>query len=99
MLIAALALTRNSYALGVDFVDGRFAAFHREMAARERTLGECRDQARTSCEIEAIRTKPASFFVLDISADPNDWVNVAYARYFGLTEVRLSAPDSSHVRY
>jgi hypothetical protein len=99
LLVAALALTRNSYALGVDFVDGRFGAFHREMAARERALGECRDLARTSCEIEPIRTRPASFFVLDVSADPNDWVNVAYARYFGVAEVRLSAPDSSHVRH
>jgi hypothetical protein len=99
LLLSALALTRNSYALGLDFVDGRFAAFHREMEARERTLGECRDAERTICEIPAVRTKPASFFVLDISADPHDWVNVAYARYFGLAEVRLSPADSSHVRY
>jgi uncharacterized protein DUF6056 len=99
LLLVALALTRNSYALGLDFVEGRFAAFHREMEARERTLRQCRDAARTSCEIEAIRTKPASFFVLDISPDPHDWVNVAYARYFGLAEVRLSPTTSSHVRY
>jgi hypothetical protein len=98
LLFAALALTRNSYALGVDFVDGRFQAFHREMAAREQALGECRASARTICEIGAIRTRPASFFVLDISADSHDWVNVAYARYFGLDEVRLISTDASHVR-
>jgi hypothetical protein len=98
LLLAALALTHNSYALGLDFVNGRFAAFDREMAARERALNACRDERRASCEIEAIRTRPASFFVLDISSDPNDWVNVAYARYFGLAEVRLSTPDTNHVR-
>jgi hypothetical protein len=99
VLLAALALTGNSYALGLDFFEGRFAAFDREMKARERALAACRDAAESSCALEAIHAKPASFFVLDASANPQDWVNVAYARYFGLAEVRLNAADPGDVRH
>jgi hypothetical protein len=100
LLLASLALTHNSYALGSDFVSGRFAAFDREMLERERALRDCRDTSRTTCDIAAIRAIPASFFVLDIAPAARDWVNVAYARYFGLSEVRLRPDDfSSHVRY
>jgi hypothetical protein len=98
VLLAALALTRNSYALGLDFFEGRFTAFDREMTVRERTLDACRRASTATCAIDAIHAKPASFFILDVSADPHDWVNVAYARYFGLAEVRLSPADSSDVR-
>jgi hypothetical protein len=99
MLVVALALTHNSYSLGLDFFEGRFTAFDREMKVRERTLAACRDAAAPTCAIAAIHTKPASFFVLDVSANPQDWVNVAYARYFRLAEVRLSAADPGDVRH
>jgi hypothetical protein len=99
MLVVALALTHNSYALGLDFFEGRFTAFDREMKARERALAACRDAAESTCAIEAIHTKPASFFVLDVSANPHDWVNVAYARYFRLAEVRLSPAEAGDVRH
>jgi hypothetical protein len=98
VLLAALALTRNSYALGLDFFEGRFTAFDRGMTVRERTLDACRRASAMTCAIDALHAKPASFFILDISADTRDWVNVAYARYFGLAEVRLSPADSSDVR-
>jgi hypothetical protein len=99
MLVVALALTHNSYSLGLDFFEGRFTAFDREMKARERTLAACRDAAEPTCAIAAIHAKPASFFILDVSANPQDWVNVAYARYFRLAEVRLSAADPGDVRH
>ena len=56
------------------------------MLERERALRDCRDTSRTTCDIAAIRAIPASFFVLDIAPAARDWVNVAYARYFGLSE-------------
>jgi hypothetical protein len=91
LLLASLALTHNSYGVGADLVAGRFAAFDREMLERESTLRGCREARGANCAIEAVRTIPASFFVLDISRDARDWVNVAYARYFGLAAVRLNA--------
>jgi hypothetical protein len=99
MLVVVLGLTHNSYALGLDFFEGRFTAFDREMKARERVLAACRDAAESACAIGVIHAKPASFFVLDVSANPQDWVNVAYARFFRLAEVRLSAADPGDVRH
>lgn len=89
LLLAALALTRNSYALGSDFVSGRLAGFDLEMDRRYAALRACQERGDRTCVIEPIQNKPASFVVLDVSADPSDYVNVAYARYFGLAEVRL----------
>jgi hypothetical protein len=65
------------------------------MQARDRALRECRELGRTSCEIEPVRAVPASFFVLDAAENPHDWVNVAYARFYGLAEVRLKPRSPS----
>ncbi len=100
LLVISLAFTRNTYAIGSDFVTGRFRQFDQEMQERQRALRECRDLERTTCDIDPIRTVPASFFVLDVAENPDDWVNVAYARYSGLAQVRLRRPFiGDHVRY
>ena len=100
LLVVSLGLARNSYALGEDLARGRLASFDREMSERDRALRECRLTGQRPCDIAAIQTVPASFFVLDVSADPRDWVNVAYARYYGLSEVRLGPHGSiDHVRH
>ena len=93
LLVAALALTGNSYALDLDLVSGRLAGFDRELTGRDAALGACRDRGERICGVAPIRHRPASFFVLDISADPHDWVNVAYAGYFAVGEVRLDAAE------
>jgi hypothetical protein len=100
MLLLSLALTQNSYRVGADWLSGRFARFDREMRERDRMLRGCHQAGGASCEIDPISMVPDSFFVLDISANPRDWVNVAYARYYRLTEVRLrpGAPVQ-HVRH
>jgi len=37
---------------------------------------------------------------MDISVNPHDWVNVAYARYYRLAQVRMRGADSGdHVRH
>ena len=93
LLIAALALTGNSYALGLDLISARLADFDREQTRRRAALQACRERGEPTCIIGPVQTKPASFFVLDISSDPHDFVNVAYARYFGIAAVRLGTPE------
>jgi len=94
LLLVSLACTRNSYGLGLDIIGGRFAAYDREMQQREAALRACHDARAPVCALPPIHTRPASFFVLDISADPRDWVNLAYANYFGVGEVRLAPAGS-----
>ena len=66
---------------------------------RDLALPVAWERTLTSLLVVLFLLIPASFFVLDISADSRDWVNVAYARYFGLARVRSMPPDGSpHVR-
>jgi hypothetical protein len=100
VLLVSLALTQNSYAVGSDLLSGRFTRFDQRMRQRNLTLRQCRDAGRATCELDPLDTIPASFFVLDISAEPRDWVNVAYARYYGIAQVRLRPdPSRDHVRH
>ena len=82
LLLAALAVTHNSYALGLDLMSGRLANFSREMTIRDAALLACREHGDETCRLEGIQARPASFLVLDVSADPHDFVNESYARYF-----------------
>ncbi len=87
--LVGVALTGNSYGVGSDLVSGRLAQYDREMTARYAQLHACRDHAASPCAVAPLEVKPASFTVVDLSANPSDWVNAAYARYFNLSEVQL----------
>lgn len=93
-LLAALAFTRNGYAIGEDFATGRFTRFQREMRARDDRLERCRIDSAPLCVIDPIEDLPRSLFIVEVSNDPHDWVNVAYARRYGLRQVQLQ-----HVRH
>ncbi len=96
LLIASLPLTRNGYGVIDDLRRGRAAAFDRQMSRRYETLKICQQHADASCELERIVDRPESFSVLDVSHDPTDWVNAAYAGYFHVREVRAAAQGGSH---
>ncbi len=87
LMLVGLTVTRNGYALGFDAIDGQLGRFDMEMRAREAALGSCRSNGELTCTITALQTKPASFVVADVSSDPRNWVNVAYARYYRLSSV------------
>lgn len=94
LLFIALALTRNSYGLALDVVTGRLTGLDRELSARYAALDACRLGGEQTCTLPALHAKPESMFVIDIAPDPKDWVNVAYARYFGVPAVQR-APVST----
>jgi hypothetical protein len=99
LLVLALGLTGNSYVLGSDLISGRLAAFNREMNGRYTALAACKQSGQRDCAIDEILVKPASFYIVDISDDPANWVNLSYGRYFGLMQVRLKHPGGSYVRH
>jgi uncharacterized protein DUF6056 len=99
LLLAALAVTRNGYALGSDLATGRLAGFDREMRARRAALEACRDRGADLCEIDPLRSTPSAFTIVDVSPDPDAWVNAAYARYFRVPHVRARAAALPDVRH
>jgi hypothetical protein len=96
--VVAVALSRNSYTVGSELAGGRLSAFSRAAAAREGRLAQCRQHGEPLCEVPRFEATPSSFFVLDVSSDADDWVNAAYARYFGVDRVR-AATGQDHVRH
>ena len=98
LLLVAVGLTHNSYDAVSDFASGKLRAYDRAMEERYATLEGCRARHDAVCQLTPIEA-PASLFSLDVSANEHDWVNVAYARYFGVPLVRvapLSIPDVRH---
>jgi hypothetical protein len=94
LLVASLALTQNGYRVAVDLVSGRPAALDREMSERYLTLERCaRSMPQPAvCTVPPIVARPETLFVLDVSSDPSDWVNAAYASYFGVSRVAAAPP-------
>jgi hypothetical protein len=93
--LLALVGTGNLRLLALDVATGRLAAFDGEMRARAATLSACKVEGVPACAIEPIRVWPAVFFVLDVSSDPHDWVNEAYARFYGVRTVTLAPASRS----
>jgi hypothetical protein len=98
LLLLALVASTNAARLIDDAARGRLTAFDREAGARAAALQDCHRLGRTFCAVDPIATIPASFFFVDISDNPRDWVNVAYARYFGVEDVRRRSREAEHVR-
>jgi hypothetical protein len=87
LLAASLAITHNGYGVAADLARGRARLFARAMAARFAALDRCAETPAARCGLEPIAVIPESFYAVDISSDPNDWVNAGYAAYFGLGQV------------
>jgi hypothetical protein len=96
LFILSLTTTHNGYTVAADLTYGRGAAFDREMSRRHEALDTCRRDARETCEIPRIVNKPESFFVLDVSGDPSNWINSAYAGYFHVRAVVASHSENAH---
>jgi hypothetical protein len=96
LFILSLTTTRNGYAVAADVMYGRAAAFDREMVRRYELLEACRRESRDSCAVPRLVNKPESFFVLDLSDDPTNWINAAYAGYFHVRAVVATRSENAH---
>ncbi|HSA34471.1 MAG TPA: DUF6056 family protein, partial [bacterium] len=63
-----------------DLVTLRALRYDRTLTARYRFIADC--PAAGPCTVPEVADPPPSIFFRDITADPGDWKNVCYARYF-----------------
>jgi hypothetical protein len=82
LFAASLAFTHNGYVVAVDVGYGRPAAFDREMTARYAALRACAATPQTPCVLSSLSTRPDAFYVIDVSPEPENWINDAYRYYF-----------------
>jgi hypothetical protein len=82
-------ITGNGYVAVGDLLSGRTKNFDRQIEQRYEKLQMARQHPDKACLLDSLQNKPASLFVLDISADENDWVNRGMAAYYGIGAVGL----------
>lgn len=85
----ALLATGNGLRVLTDLATGDAQRFDAEMVARSNRLEEARNSASTVVRVPALRNRPRSLLVMELSEDPWYWVNVAHAQYFGLMDKRI----------
>lgn len=84
-LLVSLVLWKNQFYLFTELGPGQLSDFDYEMNNRYVLLEECSGQ----CFVPRIENAPKTLFVYPLNADPNHWLNEAYAIYFGLEKVTL----------
>jgi hypothetical protein len=92
MLVAVLitmAGTKNGYNLWTDLLYKKVQTFDAEMCARDNEMARAAAIGKDSVLLAPLSKKPATLFVLDLTPDPNHWINTSYASFFGLTKVSL----------
>lgn len=80
--VAGVAFTANGYEVGSDLASRRLARFDAELTERYAQLDACRRRQAPLCEVPPLADKPESFAFTDVSPNPSNFVNAAYARYF-----------------
>ncbi|MBU5612535.1 DUF6056 family protein [Geomonas azotofigens] len=70
-----------------DLLSGDSLRYSREMQQKQSQLIHC---ATSHCTTSEVTTRPASLYFYFIDSDPQNWVNRAYAAYFGKESVSLA---------
>ena len=96
LLIALLdlSLTRNSGRANGDLFTGRAARFDAQMEKRYALL-TATPTGNDPVVLEKITDPPQSLYLLEIRDDPDDWVNRAYALYFGLEGRKIATASGN----
>lgn len=89
MACITMMVTGNGYAAITDIFYGRAKAYDLQMKARYELINS---SAGDTVKLAPVIDPPATLFVLDITSDPDHWINRSYAIYFG-------AEDKKIVRY
>ncbi len=89
LLMVSFFITRNGLTSWADLVSGGAKQFDAELRSRHAGLFECKKQGPIDCAVPALTVFPKSIFVLDIQPQSSSWINIDYARYYGLNSVSI----------
>jgi hypothetical protein len=89
LLVITFFITRNSLTSWTDLISGNARQYDVELSQREALLRQSRQQQEMDCKVPALTVFPSSIFVLDIQPQSSSWINIDYARYYGLNSVSI----------
>ena len=67
----------------------RAAPFNRAMHEREALIYAAIEEGKQEVVLPALKDPPGTIFFLDITSDPDHWINILYARHYGVDRVSL----------
>lgn len=91
IFVLSLIFTGNSMLVIRDF-NGRLQEMRRVFQGRYETARVATSRGQKTLVVQPVMKWPRSFFIRDISNNPEDPVNVGFAKLFGLESVRLEDP-------
>ena len=86
LVFITMASTKNGYDIFLDLLYGKAEGYNYEMNERYKTLMNPDNKGKT-VYLKALHNKPKSIFVLDLSAEPDNWTNADPATYFGVEKI------------
>lgn len=75
---SSLVFTKNGFDIMIDITSGKAIQYNNDMIKRYSLL----DSPRDTIYFKPITNPPKTLFVLDITHDPNYWLNTGYNKYF-----------------
>ena len=81
-----LSFTHNGYGAALDIFQGTAEQFDEIMSERYVIMENAIESEENLIYFTPIPDPPQTLFVLDITENPNHWINIAYPLYFGIPE-------------
>jgi len=88
-----LSFTNNGYGAALDIFDGSAQRFDKLMSERYLIMEKARESKEKSIYFTPITDPPRTLFILDISKDPNFWINLTYPLYYGMPEKQVISKE------
>jgi hypothetical protein len=89
LIWVTLTFTNNGYGASIDIFNGTAQQFDKLMSERYIIMEKAKTSDDTDIYFSTIADPPRTIFVLDISKNPNHWVNTTYPLYFGIPEKQV----------
>jgi hypothetical protein len=67
----------------------RAAGYNRNMKEREEAILKALAKGETEVVVPALADPPGTIFFIDMTSDPDHWINALYARHYGVGRVRV----------
>jgi hypothetical protein len=90
-----LTFTNNGYGAAEDIFKGKAKRFDQLMSERYITLEKAKSSPEQNIYLRTIDDRPNTLFVIDISNNPNHWINTAYSMFFEITDKAIKPKDSN----
>ena len=89
LFLIGILFTNNGYYALYDVFSGTAKEYNHHLEKRHKKLFLATQKNPKELKLSALNAKPNSLFIIDITSDPNYWINRGYNDYFNLSETKI----------